>query len=248
GALGASSSSDNLNTEKKNGRLTQTGTTGEGELGEVETPGAATSEVEQHQGNNKALNRLRAQVEKYAAKYYCRELPRSAPRFAKFPPQLSARCRTALTEKLGLGASKTPRGDGKKTNEPTSIINGKHDTVQEEQPELLYSHQAETFKAVVEEKQNVFLCTSFASGKSLAYTLPLLHEWDRYLSEQQQRRLPPQSSASSSSSSSLPTPANSERPRAFLLFPTKALAQDQCNKLKKLEPDFWEVCTFDGDT
>lgn len=88
----------------------------------------------------------------------------------------------------------------------------------------LYSHQVTTFEASALRKENVFVTTSFASGKSLAYTLPLLHAFDEAIRE------------------------NKPKPKVFLLFPTKALAQDQCAKLKKYEPEFWKVCTIDGDT
>ncbi|HFE64401.1 MAG TPA: DEAD/DEAH box helicase [Caldithrix sp.] len=84
-----------------------------------------------------------------------------------------------------------------------------------------YSHQAEAFRAIQEGK-NIVLVTPTASGKTLAYNLPVLN---RVLSE-------PDS-------------------RAIYLFPTKALSQDQLKELHNLitlmEADI-RTYTFDGDT
>jgi len=113
--------------------------------------------------------------------------------------------------------------------------------------ERLYTHQVETWKESYLEKKNVFLTTSFASGKSLAYTLPLLSSFEEVAKFNAEN----QSSGASSNSANPAVVAAStpKRPKAFLLFPTKALAQDQCGKLKKFEAlGFFKVCTFDGDT
>ncbi len=83
----------------------------------------------------------------------------------------------------------------------------------------LYSHQAAALDAIAEGK-NVVLVTDTASGKTLAYNLPVL---DRILSK----------------------PST----RALYLFPTKALAQDQLGKLGQfgLFPKV-RFATYDGDT
>ena len=80
----------------------------------------------------------------------------------------------------------------------------------------LYSHQKAIWD-VVESGHHVILSTGTASGKSLAYQLPIL---SRILKNSQSRSL--------------------------LLFPTKALAQDQLNWLKRF-PDILSS-SYDGDT
>ena len=84
----------------------------------------------------------------------------------------------------------------------------------------LYSHQAEAINAV-REGQNVILATATASGKTLAYNVPVLE-------------------------AILQDP----RARALYLFPTKALAQDQMRSLRELTAPLGEVPlgTYDGDT
>jgi DEAD/DEAH box helicase domain-containing protein len=88
----------------------------------------------------------------------------------------------------------------------------------------LYSHQAGCIDAV-RAGRNVALVTSTASGKTLAYTLPVL---EMLLADAQAT--------------------------ALFLYPTKALAQDQLRGLKRiaeLSPRVGEVLrtgTYDGDT
>jgi len=87
----------------------------------------------------------------------------------------------------------------------------------------LYSHQIDCFEAI-ERGQNVVISTGTASGKTLAYNLPILN---RIL--------------------------NQANPTALYLFPTKALTQDQLTSINKLiscanisslvKPEI-----FDGDT
>eukprot|EP00913_Durusdinium_trenchii_P015692 g14747.t1 len=75
---------------------------------------------------------------------------------------------------------------------------------------------------VLGKKKHLCLTTGTSSGKSLAFALPILEAY---------RRDP-----------------NS---KALVLFPTKALAQDQLGKLQKLFQQVCPglgVCTFDGDT
>ncbi len=90
--------------------------------------------------------------------------------------------------------------------------------------EHLYTHQAEAVEQL-RAGRNVVIVTSTASGKTLCYTLPIL---ERLLTEPEAR--------------------------AFLLFPTKALAQDQLRGLRQFagsHPALAELAkcgTYDGDT
>ena len=86
----------------------------------------------------------------------------------------------------------------------------------------LYTHQAEAVN-YARQGRNVMVSTSSASGKTLCYNIPVL---EAILTE--------------------------KGSRAFYLFPTKALAQDQLRNLRELfcpglsRTD--EFATFDGDT
>ncbi len=86
----------------------------------------------------------------------------------------------------------------------------------------LYTHQAETWQAV-QAGEHPVIVTGTASGKTLAYNLPVLHHL-------------------------LDRPGT----RALYLFPTKALAQDQADTLTgllaaaNLPPQ--TIATYDGDT
>jgi DEAD/DEAH box helicase domain-containing protein len=85
----------------------------------------------------------------------------------------------------------------------------------------LYSHQAQAINAI-RDGDNVIVATSSASGKTLIYNAPALE-------------------------SILANP----RSRAFYLFPTKALAQDQLRSLRQLTsqmPRSIRFGTYDGDT
>jgi len=90
------------------------------------------------------------------------------------------------------------------------------DVLEEMNISSLYLHQKAIWD-VVESGQHVVLSTGTASGKSLAYQLPII---SRILKDSQSRSL--------------------------LLFPTKALAQDQLNWLKHF-PDI-QSSSYDGDT
>jgi DEAD/DEAH box helicase domain-containing protein len=86
----------------------------------------------------------------------------------------------------------------------------------------LYSHQAEAWQ-LARRGRSLVLATGTASGKSLAYNLPVLSS----LSE-------------------------NSKARALYLFPTKALAQDQLTALSRLlragdAPDL-QAAVYDGDT
>ncbi len=85
----------------------------------------------------------------------------------------------------------------------------------------LYSHQRESFDAVMEGK-NIVVVTPTASGKSLCYNLPVL----QYL-------------------------LGHSEARALYLFPTKALSQDQQSELNDVIAYGrlpLKVSTYDGDT
>jgi DEAD/DEAH box helicase domain-containing protein len=85
----------------------------------------------------------------------------------------------------------------------------------------LYTHQAEAYQYIKNGK-NVVIVTPTASGKTLAYNLPVLNEI-----------------------------LNDREARALYLFPTKALSQDQYSELHDLvtilDVDI-RTYTFDGDT
>ncbi len=84
----------------------------------------------------------------------------------------------------------------------------------------LYSHQLEAWTASC-QNQNIILSTGTASGKTLAYNLPVIAE--------------------------LISNPNS---RALYLFPTKALTQDQLSTLSSLKLGTWNLtpAIYDGDT
>ncbi|MES1227846.1 MAG: DEAD/DEAH box helicase, partial [Armatimonadota bacterium] len=82
-----------------------------------------------------------------------------------------------------------------------------------------YKHQALAFEAGLESK-DVMVTTGTGSGKSLCALVPML---DKLLSE--------------------------PVARALIVFPTKALAQDQATKLANMaSPLGLRVGTYDGDT
>src|SRR3954447_1884505 len=81
----------------------------------------------------------------------------------------------------------------------------------------LYSHQAEALESA--RLGHTVVTTGTASGKSLAFNLPVLD-----------------------------TLAHDPRARALYLYPTKALAQDQARKLSELRARFLRHAIYDGDT
>jgi len=82
----------------------------------------------------------------------------------------------------------------------------------------LFSHQAEAFE-LADSGRHVIVATGTASGKTLAFNLPVL--------------------------SSL---ADDPRQRALYLYPTKALAQDQARSLASLGVSRVRAAIYDGDT
>jgi DEAD/DEAH box helicase domain-containing protein len=81
----------------------------------------------------------------------------------------------------------------------------------------LYSHQALALAAA--RRGHTIVTTGTASGKSLAFNLPVID-----------------------------TLARDPRARALYLYPTKALAQDQARKLSALGAEFLRHAIYDGDT
>ena len=82
----------------------------------------------------------------------------------------------------------------------------------------LYRHQAETWEAA-RRGENVVVTTGTASGKSLAFNLPVLDAI-----------------------------AREPKTRALYLYPTKALAQDQARALAELRLKGLKPAIYDGDT
>ncbi|MBT3320880.1 MAG: DEAD/DEAH box helicase [Anaerolineae bacterium] len=82
----------------------------------------------------------------------------------------------------------------------------------------LYSHQAQAW-IYARAGKNIVLATSTASGKTLAYNLPVL-------------------------AALLQNP----KARALYFFPTKALTQDQLNNLSSFQLPNLALATYDGDT
>ena len=82
----------------------------------------------------------------------------------------------------------------------------------------LYSHQREAYE-LVRAGENVVVATATASGKSLCYKIPAFEN-------------------------ALRSPAS----RALLLYPTKALAQDQLGKIRAFKLRGVHPATYDGDT
>ena len=83
--------------------------------------------------------------------------------------------------------------------------------------ERLYSHQLEALEAAA--ASNLVITSGTASGKSLAFNLPVLDDI-----------------------------ARDPKRRALYLYPTKALAQDQARKLAELRPPGLREAIYDGDT
>ncbi|OBA19141.1 P-loop containing nucleoside triphosphate hydrolase protein [Metschnikowia bicuspidata var. bicuspidata NRRL YB-4993] len=98
----------------------------------------------------------------------------------------------------------------------------------------LYLHQTKAISAIVNDKKHVIVSTSTSSGKSFIYQLPILNDilrdCDSGVNEKKRTTT------------------------AMLIFPTKALAQDQMRHLRELISHLPQnkrkivVDTYDGDT
>jgi DEAD/DEAH box helicase domain-containing protein len=84
--------------------------------------------------------------------------------------------------------------------------------------DALYAHQRDAWDAAA-RGEHLILSTGTASGKSLAFNLPVLD-----------------------------TIAREPKTRALYLYPTKALAQDQARALSELKPPNVRAAIYDGDT
>jgi DEAD/DEAH box helicase domain-containing protein len=100
---------------------------------------------------------------------------------------------------------------------PDSLDPGFAEALRRAGIESLYTHQLEAFEAAADS--NLAITSGTASGKSLAFNLPVLDGI-----------------------------AREPKRRALYLYPTKALAQDQARKLALLRPPGLREAIYDGDT
>ena len=116
-----------------------------------------------------------------------------------------------------VAESSEPERKAKPVAMPRSLDPGLVEALGRAGIERLYSHQREALKAAA--ASNLVITSGTASGKSLAFNLPVLDGIAR----------------------------DSKR-RALYLYPTKALAQDQARKLAALRPPGLREAIYDGDT
>src|SRR5918999_1871121 len=100
---------------------------------------------------------------------------------------------------------------------PQDLHPSLYEALKESGIETLWSHQADALEEA--RRSSTILTTGTASGKSLAFNLPVLD-----------------------------TLATDLAARAIYLYPTKALAQDQARKLSALGGRFLRHAIYDGDT
>jgi len=100
---------------------------------------------------------------------------------------------------------------------PRSLDPGLADALRRTGIDRLYSHQRQAYE--IASGSNLVLTSGTASGKSLAFNLPVLDGI-----------------------------ARDAKRRALYLYPTKALAQDQARKLAALRPPNLREAIYDGDT
>ncbi len=93
---------------------------------------------------------------------------------------------------------------------------------------MLYSHQAKAVEAALDHKHTL-ICTGTGSGKSMCFLLPLLADVMKSDMEQS-----PEGNTAGDECLPLGGHENSTRTTALIMFPTKALAQDQLTKLETL--------------
>lgn len=118
-----------------------------------------------------------------------------------------------------------PASDGEHREIPSQLHPALHKILAQQGIYRLYAHQEEAIQHVL-NGENVVISTGVSSGKSMAYWLPILHEF-----------------------------ASGGKGKALLLYPTKALAQDQfqklstlCTALAKECPRKIQIAIYDGDT
>ncbi len=111
-----------------------------------------------------------------------------------------------------------------------------------------WRHQVEAAEELYGGR-HVALATGTASGKSLAYLMPILAAAETPVARQP--TLVDEGGASGRASAVLSALAEARiarRPGALYLAPTKALAHDQWRVCSELGPDDWRVTTLDGDS
>jgi DEAD/DEAH box helicase domain-containing protein len=106
---------------------------------------------------------------------------------------------------------------GKPAALPSELHSGLVEALGRTGIDSLYTHQLEAFEAA--RASNLVITSGTASGKSLAFNLPVLDAI-----------------------------ARQPKTRALYLYPTKALAQDQARKLSQLRPPGLREAIYDGDT
>jgi DEAD/DEAH box helicase domain-containing protein len=116
-----------------------------------------------------------------------------------------------------VAESSDPERGAKSVPMPRSLDPGLVEALGRAGIERLYSHQREALRAAV--SSNLAITSGTASGKSLAFNLPVLDGI-----------------------------AGDAKRRALYLYPTKALAQDQARKLAALRPPNLREAIYDGDT
>jgi DEAD/DEAH box helicase domain-containing protein len=114
--------------------------------------------------------------------------------------------------------SEVPAADARTTPLPEDLHSGVRDALAARGLTELYTHQRAVWDAAA-QREHVVVTTGTASGKSLAFNLPVL---DAIAREPKQR--------------------------ALYLYPTKALAQDQARALAELKSPGVRAAIYDGDT
>ncbi len=116
-----------------------------------------------------------------------------------------------------MATSREAASPGIVTPLPEDVHPSVHEALTSSGIESLWSHQADALECA--RRGHTIVTTGTASGKSLAFNLPVLD-----------------------------TLASDIAARAFYLYPTKALAQDQARKLSELGGRFLRHAIYDGDT
>jgi DEAD/DEAH box helicase domain-containing protein len=116
-----------------------------------------------------------------------------------------------------VAESSEPERRAKPVAMPRSLDPGLVEALRGAGIERLYSHQRQALETAA--SSNLVLTSGTASGKSLAFNLPVLDGI-----------------------------ARDPKRRALYLYPTKALAQDQARKLGALRPPGLREAIYDGDT
>ena len=115
-----------------------------------------------------------------------------------------------------------PARNGQYANYPESLLPEIKSYLSEKGIDQLYCHQADMFEQA-QEKKNIVITTSTASGKTLSFLLPVLQEILKHPSS-----------------------------RALFIYPTKALASDQMRALTPFIEYFGNnrisAGVYDGDT